>query len=145
MTAPASGDPFAAALEAENMAIFGYGVLGARLDDAGKVAARQAETTHRDQRDALLTKIMASGATPAPAPPAYELPFPVTDQDSALRLAIAIEDGVALAWRRALASTTAEDRKAALDALMAAAVQSTRWREVAGITPLTVPFPGTPD
>lgn len=145
MTAPAAGDAFAAALAAEHMAIYGYGVLGARLDDAGKEVARIAEAAHRDRRDALIMRITAANATAAPAAPAYRLPDPVTDLTSALRLAIALEEGVALTWRQALAATTGEDRRMALDALMGCAIQATRWREVAGFTPATVVFPGSPD
>jgi hypothetical protein len=66
----------------------------------------------------------------------------VTDRASALRLAIALEEGVAATWRAALAGTLDEDRAAAVDALSDAAVRATRWRRTAGVTPPTVPFPG---
>ena len=126
------------------MAIFAYGVLGGRLDAPAKEAARAAEAAHRDRRDALIT-LLAATATPPPAEPAYTAPFPVTDRASALRLAVAVEDATATAWRSVLGQATGSGRKAALDALMAAAVQATRWRELAGITPATLPFPGSPE
>ena len=142
--APSSGaDALAAALDAEYAAIFGYGVVGAHLDGDGQAAARVVEAAHRDRRDAVSLRIVAANATPAPAQAAYALPFPVTDAASALKLAVALEEGAAGAWRQALAATTGDDRKLALQSLMACAVQATRWRALAGIKPLTLPFPGT--
>ncbi|MEV5446989.1 DUF4439 domain-containing protein [Streptomyces sp. NPDC052644] len=44
----------------------------------------------------------------------------------------------------ALPVTTGADRTRALNALTDCAVRATRWRRSAGITPLTVPFPGSP-
>ena len=68
---------------------------------ADKEAARTAEAAHRDRRDALITRLAAT-ATPPPAEPAYATPFPVTDRASALRLAVAVEDATAAAWRSVL-------------------------------------------
>ena len=96
----ASNEALALALAAEHAAIFGYGVVGARLDRAGQTAARQAESAHRDRRDALLVRLVAASASPPPAAPAYALPFPVSDRDSALRLAVHLEEGAGRAWRR---------------------------------------------
>lgn len=147
MTSSLSGsaaEALSTALAAEHAAIFGYGAVGARLDAAGQTAARQAEAAHRSRRDAVVVRIAAANATPPPAAPAYELPFPVTDRPSALKLAIALEEGAAHAWRQALAATSGDDRKLAVEALMDCAVRATRWRSTAGISPSTVPFPGTP-
>lgn len=140
---PAGG--LAAALDAEHAAIFGYGAVGAWLDRAGQTAARQAETAHRGRRDALVVRITTAGATPPAAAPAYELPFEVSDRASALRLAIELEERTAQAWRRALATNSAEDRKLAVDALIDCAVRATRWRLVAKVEPATVAFPGVPE
>ena len=51
---------------------------------------------------------------------------------------------MAQAWRAALPETTDADRSASLGALTDAAVRATRWRRLAGVTPLTMPFPGRP-
>jgi ferritin-like protein len=139
-----SSDALSAALAAEHAAIFGYGAVGGHLDRAGQDAARQAETAHRNRRDALVVRIAAASASPPAAAPAYALPFPVTDRTSALKLAVALEEGAAQAWRQALPATSGNDRRLALDALMDCAVQATRWRRSAGILPPTVPFPGAP-
>jgi hypothetical protein len=141
--APAGPDALSAALTAEHAAIFGYGVVGAHLDPDGQNAARACEAVHRDRRDAISLRIAAAGGTPAPAAPAYALPFPVGDPASAMKLAVALEEGAAGAWRTALGGTTGDDRKVALEALTACALQATRWRGRAGITPVTIPFPGT--
>ncbi len=72
------------ALAAEHAAIWGYGVVGAHLTGAAVDQARQCEAAHRDRRDVLLEQLSAGGATPPAAAPAYDLPFPVVDQASAL-------------------------------------------------------------
>ncbi len=137
-------DPFAAALAAEHAAVFGYGAVGAHLDPVTVAAAREAETVHRNRRDALLVRLANDNATPSPAAPAYALPFPVTDRATALRLAVGLEERTGQAWRAVLAVTRAADRQLALDALCDTAVRATRWRRFAGIAPTVVAFPGRP-
>jgi hypothetical protein len=131
-----------AALVAEHAAIFGYGAVGARLDGATVALAQQAEAAHRSRRDALVLRLVSRGASAPAAEPAYGLPAPVTDQASALRLAVTIEERTAAIWRAALLDTTAEDRRIAVDALIDCAVRATRIRRAAGLTPSTVAFPG---
>jgi hypothetical protein len=141
--APAGIQALSAALTGEHAAIFGYGVVGAHLDPDGQNGARACESVHRDRRDAISLLVAAAGGTPAPAAAAYALPFSVTDAASAMKLAVALEEGAAGAWRTALGGTTGDNRKVALDALTACAIQATRWRVKAGIVPLTITFPGT--
>lgn len=132
------------ALAAEHAAIYAYGPIGVRLTDAAASAARVAEAAHRTRRDALILKLSGEGATPAPAAPAYALPYPVTDRASALRLAVEVEERTAAVWRACLPTTAGTDRATALAALTDASVRATRWRRTAGVTPATVPFPGRP-
>jgi hypothetical protein len=135
----------AGALAAEEAAIYAYGVIGVDLPgDADRDEARSAEAVHRARRDVLVSRLAELRASTAPAPAGYELPFPVTDRAGALRLAVHVEDGVAQAWRAALPGVTGPDRSTALSALTDAAVRATRWRRRAGVTPLTLPFPGRP-
>jgi len=135
----------AAALAAEEAAIYAYGLIGVQLTaDRDRDEARAAELTHRARRDLLVSRLSEANASTAPAPAGYDLPFPVTDRASALKLAVHVEDGVAQAWRATLAVTTGADRSTGLSALTDAAVRATRWRRTAGITPLTMPFPGRP-
>lgn len=131
------------ALRAEHAAIYGYGLVGAHLDAATVALALAAEAGHRTKRDALVIRLTTGGRTPPPAEPAYALPAPVSDQPGALRLAITIEEATAAVWRLALPDTTGDDRKLAIEALSDCAVRATKARRAAGITPLTVPFPGT--
>ncbi len=133
------------ALEAEHAAIFGYGLAGAHLEGEARNAAREAEARHRDRRDDLALRIEAAGGEPVPAAPAYAMPFGVTDASSAMRLAVALEEGAAGAWRDALSGAVDDERRMVLDAFIACAVMATRWREAAGVTPLTLPYPGATD
>jgi hypothetical protein len=133
----------AAALAAEEAAIYAYGVLGVKLTAGGdRTEARAAEAVHRGRRDVLVSRLAALKASTAPAPAGYTMPFEVTDRASALKLAVQIEDGVAQAWRAVLPVTTEADRATALNALTDAAVRATRWRRLGGITPATMAWPG---
>lgn len=134
----------AEALTAEYAAIFAYGPIGVRLKGAAATDARAAEAAHRARRDALVLLLTADGGTAPAASASYELPFPVTDAASALTLAVEIEERTAAVWRAALARTNGAERGRALDALTDCAVRATRWRRGAGITPVTVAFPGRP-
>ena len=134
----------AAALAAEEAAIYAYGALGVKLADDDRAEARAAEEVHRGRRDALVSRLSAVQASTAPAPAGYALPFEVTDRASALKLAIHVEDGVAQAWRAVLPVTEGDQRLAALSALTDSAVSATRWRKFAEVTPLTLAFPGRP-
>jgi hypothetical protein len=136
-------EQLSAALAAEEAAIYAYGLIGVRLSGEGdRTEARAAEQFHRDRRDALVSRLAQLNASTAPAPAAYELPFAVTGRASALKLAVHVEDGVAAAWRAVLPVTENADRTTALSALTDSAVRATRWRRIAGVTPITLPFPG---
>lgn len=138
-------EQLAAALAAEEAAIYAYGVLGVHLRSDDEVSrARAAEQEHRTRRDLLVAKLAEVQASTAPAPAAYALPFEVTDRDGALKLAVHVEDGVAQAWRVLLPVTEAAERTGALSHLTDSAIRATRWRRLAGVTPLTMAFPGRP-
>jgi len=140
-----TNEELAGALAAEEAAIYAYGLIGVNLT-AGRAIdeARSAEAAHRARRDVLITRLDQLRASTPPAPAGYELPFPVTADASAMKLAIHVEDGVAQAWRAALPVTTGADRATSLSALTDAAVRATRWRRLAGVAPVTMPFPGRP-
>ncbi|MEH1013823.1 ferritin-like domain-containing protein [Micromonospora sp. CPCC 206060] len=137
-------EELAAALRAEYAAIWAYGPIGVRLRGAAVDAARQAEAAHRSRRDALVLQLAAGGGTVPTGQAGYALPFPVTDQASALRLAVEIEERTGAYWRAALPVTTGAERSRVLAALTDCAVRATRWRRTAGMTPVTVAFPGRP-
>ena len=135
-------EQLSAALAAEEAAIYAYGLIGVHLPASARTDARAAEAAHRARRDVLVSRLDQLKASTAPAPAGYQLPFEVTNRASALKLAVHVEDGVAQAWRAALPATADADRSTSLSALTDAAVRATRWRKLAGLTPLTLPFPG---
>lgn len=137
-------EALAATLAAEHAAIYAYGPIGVHLDGEAAEQARAAEAAHRSRRDGLILLLTEQGGTVPAAAPAYALPFPVTDEASALRLAVQVEERTAAVWRAALPTTEGAQRSRALDGLVDTAVRATRWRRAAGVSPATVPFPGRP-
>jgi hypothetical protein len=137
-------EALAAVLAGEHAAIYGYGVIGAHLTGNPLALARQAEAAHRNRRDALLETLTAAGVTPPAAAPVYDLPFPVADQASGVRLAQQIEERTAALWRAVLPPASANQRRTALDGLTDSALRAARWRRAAGTQPGTVALPGRP-
>jgi hypothetical protein len=131
------------ALAAEHAVVWGYGLVGGKVGDAVRDAVRQAELAHRARRDATVAAVRTRGGQPVAAEPSYEVPFPVTDEASALRLAVTLEDGAAQAWHYLLGSTTdAALRRTAVAALSDCAVRATRWRVRTSPADPSVAFPG---
>jgi len=127
-----------AALAAEQGAVYGYGVVGARLSGASQAVAQQYWTAHRQACDALTAMITARGATPVAALAYYDLPFPVTSAASARQLAVQLEDGVTAAYLGAVATGDASLRTFGARAMQTSAAQAAHWRGS------TVAFPGLP-
>lgn len=131
------------ALAAEYAVDWGYDLVGGKVPTALQPAVRTAQAPHVDLQSVAAAAIRARHADPVAPQPAYQLPFPVTGERSALRLAAHLEDGAAAAWRFLLGTTADRAlRRTAAGALSAAAVQATRWRVRAGTSPTSQPFPG---
>ncbi|HEY2176448.1 MAG TPA: ferritin-like domain-containing protein [Mycobacteriales bacterium] len=131
------------ALAAEYAVDWGYDLVGGKVPTALQPAVRTAQAPHVDLQSVAAAAIRARHADPVAPQPAYQLPFPVTGEPSALRLAAHLEDGAAAAWRFLLGTTADRAlRRTAAGALSAAAVQATRWRVRAGTSPASQPFPG---
>lgn len=132
-----------ALVEAEHAAVYGYGVLGARLDDAARRVARIAADSHRARRDQLVAALRAAGGTP-PAPlAAYDVS--AATPAAALALAVTVEVGLSLRWRDLVGETSdIALRRLAVAGLQETAVRAAQWRKRAGIVPVTVALPGTP-
>ena len=140
-----AGEAVQAALGAEHAAVWVYELVSAFLPAGFDAPTQEGLTGHRARRDATERLLAAGGLTPRPAEPAYLPPKPVTDQASAIAVLITAETDCGVAWRAALERTDdATVRKAALDALTAAAVRATRWRKLGGVAPAAVPMPGMP-
>jgi hypothetical protein len=117
-----------AALSAEHAAVYGYGIVGARVGAELAEQARQAYDAHRARRDSLRRTVSDLGGQPVAAEPAYALPFAVADRAAAVRLAAELEDRVAGFYADLVRSADADLRREAADALREAAVRAVRWR-----------------
>ncbi|KUN75996.1 hypothetical protein AQJ66_35190 [Streptomyces bungoensis] len=126
-TAEAELTALQAALAAEHAAVYGYGVVGGRIDERRRAAARAAYDAHRARRDALARQVRDLGGEPVAASAAYALPFPVRDADTAVRLAAELEERVAGVYSDLVRAVTGARRGAAAAALREAAVRAVRW------------------
>ncbi|MER5501832.1 MULTISPECIES: ferritin-like domain-containing protein [unclassified Streptomyces] len=125
-----------AALAAEHAAVYGYGVVGARVGQKRRAEARSAHHAHRARRDALARTVRDLGGEPVAARAAYALPFTVADPAAAVRLAALLEDRVANVYSDLVRAAGGPLRREAAVALREAAVRAVRWRGSG------VPFPG---
>ena len=129
-------------LAAAHAAVYGYGVLGARLDDDLRRSALRAYDAVRARRDLLAAHLRERGATPRPALPAYDVE--VDRPPEALALAVRLEEGLGVRWRDLVTGT--DDlglRRLGIAGLQETAVRAAEWRVRAGVTPVTVALPGT--
>ena len=139
---PALLNTLQSALTTEQAAVWAYGLVAAYVRDQAAMIA-DARSGHLLRRDATTARLIQGGATPPEPAAAYQVPVAVTDAPSALALAQDIETDAAAAWRVVIGSTDdAELRGFALLGLSDAAVRLAIWKQVAGATPTTVPFPG---
>ncbi len=141
----ATTDALAAATQAENAAIFTYGVTTAFVSATRRTTVADYTAAHRAARDALNAAILAGGATPPDMASGYTLPVQVTDPTSAARAALAAENDCATAYRSALERADSESaRRLAVDQLTDCAQRAATWRAALGERPVTVAFPGQP-
>lgn len=128
------------ALGAEHAAIYGYGVVGARLpEDQQRTDARTALAAHQARRDSWQRLLGGAGATPSAAAAGYQLPFAVGDAAGAVRLAAHLESRLTAVYADLVAATAGPPRATAADALRECALRARRW----GAPPTA--FPGLPD
>jgi hypothetical protein len=133
-------DALQAVAAAENAAIYGYSVAGARLRDRKlRGSARADYDVHRAQLQAVTGWLTDRSATPVAPPPVYELPQQISDDATAASLLTRLEEAAAAAYADLVAVATGSLRRAAGLALQSAAVRESRWRGK------SVPFPGLVD
>lgn len=131
------------ALAAEHAAVWTYGLVSAFLQQQAAAVAEGANA-HRARRDATERLLRDAGQQPKPPAPAYLPPEPVDSATSAIAALVVAENDACAAWRGVLERTDdAALRQTALDALTVSAVRATRWRKVAGLTPVSIALPGT--
>jgi hypothetical protein len=121
-------DALQAALAGEHACVYGYGLLGPYVSDADEPAVRAAYEAHRVRRDLLSVQVRARSAEPAAAHAAYAVPFAVTDEATARRLAGLLEQRLAPLYADLVRVTTNSAlRESAARALVEAAVRSAGW------------------
>ncbi|MEO9328735.1 ferritin-like domain-containing protein [Gordonia aurantiaca] len=140
-----SGDPLVAAADAENAAIFTYGVITAFVAASRRRMVSDLEAQHRARRDEIAHAITAAGGTPPVAAAGYTMPIDVTGPESAARIALIAEEDCATAYRALLEQADDEaGRRIGVDGLSESAVRAAAWRVVLKESPVTVAFPGSP-
>jgi hypothetical protein len=114
-------------LAGTDAAIYAYGLVAARVTGAERARALTAMAEHRVRRDQLRARIIALGATPSAAAPAYTPPFEVTDAVTARRLAGLVEDRLAGQWAGLAGAATGDDRFLAATLAQACAARGVVW------------------
>jgi Domain of unknown function (DUF4439) len=125
-----------AALAAEHAAIYGYGVVGAYLTGASRVAATADWVAHQNARDELEAMLRSRGSQPAAAAIAYQLPIPVRTPGQAVSLAVILEERIATAYLGLVALSTPALRELGALQVRESALRAAFWRGS------TVAFPG---
>lgn len=120
-------DALQRALVREHTAVFGYAVAGAHLGKRAAATAAAHRNAHRTARDGLEALIRARQATPRPAQPTYQLPFQVTDPETARRLAGQLERGTLGAYAALVAVGGRNIRRRAIAAMHASAERQAHW------------------
>ncbi|WP_396931782.1 ferritin-like domain-containing protein [Mycolicibacterium sp.] len=131
------------AVAAEHAAIYGYGIVSAHSSPDENDLVSEAMAQHRERREAAIAMLSGRSAK-APVPAAgYQLPMAVNTPTDAGNLAIRMEDDCATAWRAVIEqASTDQDRTFGVGALTETAVLTARWKQVLGVKPVTVAFPG---
>lgn len=88
-------------IEAENAAIYAYGVIGAHLTGPSRARALAALKAHRQLRDAWISAAQAEEIQVPPAAIAYDLPINVQGPATAEALSIEIEERLIAAYEAA--------------------------------------------
>jgi hypothetical protein len=126
-------------LTAELAAVYGYGVVGGRLERGQQKQAADRLDWHALNRDAVAAQLSLAGQQAPPRPPAYTLPFEVDDEATARALAAHLELGVAAAYADLVTAAPPDRRLAAAVAQSSCAVAAQRWSTVVSA------FPGLPE
>jgi Domain of unknown function (DUF4439) len=123
--------------------IYGYGVVSAHSTPDVNDLVSDAITGHRELREEAVAKLSARRVVPPLPATGYQIPINVSTPADAAKLAVRMEEDTAVAWRAVLeTAATADDRTLAVTGLTQSAVTAARWREVLGVSPSTVAFPG---
>jgi hypothetical protein len=127
----------------EHAVIYGYGLVSAHSSPDVNALVSDSLAGHRDLREEAVAKLTGRNvAAPIPAM-GYQMPIDVDSPTDAAKLAVRMEEDSAVTWRAVLErADSAGDRELAVTALKRAAVTAAKWRQVLGVVPPTVAFPG---
>ena len=125
-------EALAATLAAEHVAVYTYGVLGARTSRTAQPSLSAdlaaAYAVHRGRRDVLVRAIRDLGVEPDPAAPAYEVSRALGTPDRVAAVALGLERGTAASYADLVAATTDDQRHWAISALNDAAARELDFR-----------------
>jgi len=128
-----------AALEAEEAALYAYGLVGARGGSPARAPAAAALQAHTLQRDLLAARISTAGRRAPAGEPAYALPFDVSSATTARALAAHVETALAARYADLVAAAAPGRRREAAGWLTRTAEAARRWGAA------RTPFPGLPE
>ena len=113
-------------LEATRAAVYGFEVVAAQIGSTGRPLAMSTLVTLRSRAAELQTLVGAPGTPP---PLGYELPFPVTDSDTARRLSLRLLEALLTSQAAALEPATGDGTSLAtlVHWLGATVVIASRW------------------
>ena len=121
-------DALQVVLAGEHAAVYGYGIVGARLvGQPDERAAINGYDTHRARRAAVEVLVTQAGAQPTPAAAGYDLGGPVFNAEQARALAARIEQGAARTYADLTGSSTGSLRAVGAGWLADAAVRAASW------------------
>ncbi len=117
-----------AALAGEHAAIYAVGVAGGHLHGSQFAAATDLLRRHRERREQLDAMVIAAGAQPVAAAPAYDLPALVSTPTSATALLRLVEQRLAAVYGDLVeAATDNKVRSFAVQSLVTCASDQVRW------------------
>jgi len=117
-------EALASVIAGADACIYAYGIVGAQLKGAGRRKARRAMDSHRAARDLWQARLQGPYV---PGAAAYQLPFPVQDQESARQLAVLVETGMVAIYADLAAVTEGQERADAVAAGCECATRAVSW------------------
>lgn len=116
-----------AALAAEHAAVWASGRAAGELSGRARTRALRELDAHRVARDDLRSALVAAGAEPVQAAPAYVEPVPVTSVGTARQLLVHVWSGLAAAYADVAAASPQGGRLTAIASSTEAAERAVAW------------------
>lgn len=126
------------ALDAEYVAVYAYGLIGGKTDDAGRPLASAAITTHRAARDRLREEMATLGITAAPPATAYDT-GQISQPAEAAELAVQVELTLAPRYAELCRYVTGSQRGWCAAQAQQAASRAVAWGGATAAFPGLVP------